>query len=45
MALIGDNLADQKYLVDAGNTGDSFGIPTFIAGTRRTYRAEFSVNF
>ena len=45
VALIGDNLADEKYLVDAGNTGDSFGIPTFIAGTRRTYRAEFSVNF
>jgi outer membrane receptor protein involved in Fe transport len=45
VALIGDNLADEQYLVDAGNTGDSFGIPTFIAGTRRTYRAEVSVNF
>jgi iron complex outermembrane receptor protein len=45
VAVIGDNLADRKYIVDAGNTGDSFGIPTFIAGTRRTYRAEFSVNF
>jgi outer membrane receptor protein involved in Fe transport len=45
VAVIGDNLADEKYIVDAGNTGDSFGIPTFIAGARRTYRAEFSVNF
>ncbi|MFD2501841.1 hypothetical protein ACFSTI_27435 [Rhizorhabdus histidinilytica] len=38
-ALVGDNLTDKKFLVDAGNTGDYFGIPTFIAGSRRTYRA------
>lgn len=44
-AIIGDNLADKKFIVDAGNTGDYFGIPTFIAGTRRTIRAEFGVNF
>lgn len=44
-ALIGDNLTDKKFIVDAGNTGDYFGIPTFIAGTRRTYRAEFGFNF
>lgn len=44
-ALVGDNLTDKKYLVDAGNTGDYFGIPTFIAGTRRTLRAEFGFNF
>ncbi len=30
-----ENLADKKYLKDAGNTGDSFGIPTFIAGRPR----------
>jgi len=44
-AFVGDNLADKKFLVDAGNTGDYFGIPTFIAGSRRTYRAEFGVKF
>ncbi|MDX3884351.1 MAG: TonB-dependent receptor [Sphingomonas sp.] len=44
-ALVGDNLTDKKFLVDAGNTGDYFGIPTFIAGSRRTYRAEFGVTF
>lgn len=44
-ALVGDNLTDEKFVVDAGNTGDNFGIPTFIAGTRRTYRAEFGVKF
>ena len=30
-----ENLGDEKYLKDAGNTGDSFGIPTFIAGKPR----------
>lgn len=44
-ALVGDNLTDKKFIVDAGNTGDYFGIPTFIAGSRRTYRAEFGVKF
>ncbi len=29
------NLGDERYLKDAGNTGDSFGIPTFIAGKPR----------
>lgn len=44
-AIVGDNLTDKKFIVDAGNTGDNFGIPTFIAGTRRTWRAEFGVKF
>ncbi|MGC4028431.1 MAG: TonB-dependent receptor [Steroidobacteraceae bacterium] len=43
--LIGDNLLDEKYLLDAGNTGDNFGIPTFIAGSRRNVRAEFAYKF
>ena len=30
-----ENLGDEHYLKDAGNTGDSFGIPTFIAGKPR----------
>ncbi len=44
-ALVGENLADKKHIVDAGNIADYFSIPTFIAGTRRTYRAEFSLKF
>lgn len=43
--LIGENLADKKFIVDAGNTGDSFGLPTFIVGSRRTVRVEFGVQF
>ncbi|MFV0477469.1 MAG: TonB-dependent receptor [Parahaliea sp.] len=44
ITLAGDNLTDEKYLVDAGNTGDYFGIPTFIGGSRRNVRVEFSFN-
>jgi outer membrane receptor protein involved in Fe transport len=31
------NVFDQKYIKDAGNTGDALGLPTFIAGTPRFY--------
>ena len=27
------NALNEEYIIDAGNTGDAFGIPTFIAGT------------
>ncbi len=30
--LYGKNLLDEEYLLDAGNTGDGFGLPTFIRG-------------
>ena len=30
-----NNVADQRFVKDAGNTGDTFGIPTFIAGEPR----------
>ncbi|MFZ4606526.1 MAG: TonB-dependent receptor [Caulobacter sp.] len=29
------NLTDEPYIIDAGNTGDSLGLPTFIAGAPR----------
>lgn len=32
-----ENVFDESYLLDAGNTGDAFGIPTFIAGPPQTY--------
>jgi len=31
------NLLNKKYIKDAGNTGDSLGLPTFIAGEPRFY--------
>ncbi|MEW5686961.1 MAG: TonB-dependent receptor [Pseudomonadota bacterium] len=31
------NLTDEDYIIDAGNTGDNLGLPTFIAGAPRMY--------
>ena len=30
-----ENLFDAEYIIDAGNTGGAFGVPTFIAGAPR----------
>jgi len=38
-----NNILDQKYIKDAGNTGDNLGIPTFIAGEPRFYGASLSI--
>ena len=27
-----NNITDEEYLIDAGNTGDSLGLPTLVAG-------------
>lgn len=39
------NLANKKYLIDAGNTGGAFGIPTFIRAQPRLYGIEGVVRF
>ncbi len=39
------NALDTKYVIDAGNTGDNFGIPSFIAGTPRMFTAEIGFQF
>lgn len=39
------NLADEEYLIDAGNTGALFGIPTYIPGAPRTYGVRFAYRF
>jgi len=41
----GDNLLDEDFLKDAGNTGDSLGLPTFIAGEPRTYGVNVTVSY
>ncbi|WP_396594206.1 TonB-dependent receptor [Brevundimonas sp. R86498] len=41
----GSNLLEEEYIKDAGNTGDSFGIATFIAGEPRYYGVGFSVRY
>ncbi len=41
----GDNLLDEEYIKDAGNTGDALGMPTFIAGRPATYGVGFTVRY
>lgn len=40
-----NNALDKQYIVDAGNTGGAFGIPTFIAGAPRFFGAQLKVKF
>ena len=39
------NLGDRQYLIDAGNTGLNFGLPTFIVGAPRTWGMELTGRF
>jgi outer membrane receptor protein involved in Fe transport len=39
------NLFNKEYLLDAGNTGGAFGIPTFIRGLPRLFGVEAVVRF
>ncbi|SEN47713.1 Outer membrane receptor proteins, mostly Fe transport [Sphingomonas gellani] len=39
------NLANKRYLLDAGNTGGGFGVPTYIAGEPRFYGVEVGGRF
>lgn len=43
--VFGENVLDEEYLLDAGNTGDAFGIPTFIAAAPATYGVYLSAQF
>ena len=40
-----ENLLDEDYIKDAGNTGDALGLPTFIAGEPRTYGIQLTARF
>lgn len=40
-----NNIADKDYLIDAGNTGNSFNIPTFIAGPPRLYGIGLNIRY
>jgi iron complex outermembrane recepter protein len=41
--VFGANLTNRTYLIDAGNTGDVIGIPTFIAGAPRVVGVRFTL--
>ena len=40
-----ENVFDKDFIIDAGNTGDAFGIPTFIAGPPRFFGGYLTVRY
>ncbi len=44
-ALYADNLLDRDYLIDAGNLGAAFGLPTTVRGNPRVIGARFTARF
>jgi len=40
-----ENLFNKDYIKDAGNTGDSIGMATFIPGEPRTYGVQLTARF
>ncbi len=45
ITVVARNVFDQQYIIDAGNTGGAFGIPTFIAGAPWFVTAQLSRRF
>ncbi len=45
VAAFARNLTDEDYLLDAGNTGGAFGIPTFIPAEPRLYGIQLTARF
>lgn len=40
-----NNVLDEEYIIDAGNTGNTFGIPTYISGPPTFYGFKLSKSF
>jgi outer membrane receptor protein involved in Fe transport len=45
ISVFASNLLDEEYLVDAGNTGGSFGNPTFVAGPPLFWGVQLDYDF
>ena len=41
----GKNVLDQKYIVDAGNSGKQIGFPTYVGGSRSVIGAMIKIGF
>lgn len=41
----GKNVLNEKYVVDAGNSGRQIGFPTYVGGTRSVFGVMFKVGF
>lgn len=45
LQLYAQNLTDKEYLIDAGNTGALFGIPSFVPGAPRYFGARVGLRW
>jgi len=45
ISFFANNLFDEEYIIDAGNTGGAFGTPTFIAGAPAFYGVQLTVRY
>lgn len=45
VSVFGKNVFDEKYIIDAGNSGRQIGFPTYIAGTRALFGVQLKVGF
>lgn len=45
VSAFGKNVLNEKYLVDAGNTGNQIGYPTFVAGSPSVFGVAVKVGF
>lgn len=43
VGLYGKNILNEKYLVDAGNSGNQIGFPTFVAGAPSVFGVSFKI--
>ena len=41
----GKNILNEKYIIDAGNSGNAIGFPTFIAGSPAVFGAQMRIGF
>lgn len=45
ISAFGKNVFDEKYIVDAGNSGKKIGYPTFVGGSRSVFGVQFKIGF
>lgn len=41
----GKNILNEKYIIDAGNSGNAIGFPTFIAGNPAVFGGQIKIGF
>jgi len=45
ISVFANNIFDEEYVIDAGNTGGAFGTPTFVAGAPAFYGIQLSARY